>query len=941
MFGVGLLWRGVGVALGLVGMVCFFLVIVPVAFAQSSVPQAPTAVAVYDIESEKLEVRWSSSDAVSTTAFRIQWKSGSEEFDSSRQLSSDPAASIVSSQSTSAGDRYKATLTGLSDGTEYTVRVVAANASGDSDPSGETTGTPRFSPGQEREFIEEEVVGIFESSYPWLRQTWDYMTTQNLRVVPVWFEPGASGQAGIACSPNRPMESNLRKCYVTGLLLGRSTMELIRAVTHELAHVYTLVNSVTGTPGPLGVAHLYFDSLEVSGDAGACDPIELYADALTYLVHGPAVSSSYFISCSGITDSLIEEAVAVVRSAASGAMPSWFATTYHDSNGEPDLERVWADVKAVPNTDRRAAVVFQLLDAFGGYCDNQKATDAAFGSGAARNPWNDGGCVPEAPTNVAATAVGSGKLTVSWQEPPGDGGSPIEGYKVHWKSGSQEYSSSRQAVVTSLSDRRRTVSGLTNEESHTLRVLAYNEHGDGAATEAMATPKATDTVTVTDGVTNVNEPPDAVADMGTVTEDGDVTIDVLANDSDPEDDRTALTLRVITNPRRGRASVNEPANAGGNRTITYRPNENYHGADFFTYEVRDTGRPSLSDRADVSVEVDAVNDPPMFTSPTATRRVSESADFGDRVGAPVTATDVDENDTLTYSLSGTEARFFDIGPRSGQVTVGDGVMFDIETKNKYTFMVDADDANGDRATVEVTVTIASGGGVGGGVGDGGGGGGFDDGGGDELPPTASELFDDVDPGVWYESAVSWMILHEVTSGCATNLFCPDADLTREQFVTFLWRAAGRPPAPYLGSEAFTDVREGGYAEESIGWAVANGITRGCTSGQYGDPDWQFCPTQAVTRGQMATLLYRHVEADYIGKVPSHTDIQLDDYYAVSVAWLTDFGVVPGCGAGVFCPDRDATRAEAAVFINGIAIRPHIWAKATPASHPNQTRDPRS
>ena len=75
---------------------------------------------------------------------------------------------------------------------------------------------------------------------------------------------------------------------------------------------------------------------------------------------------------------------------------------------------------------------------------------------------------------------------------------------------------------------------------------------------------------------------------------------------------------------------------------------------------------------------------------------------------------------------------------------------------------------------------------------------------------------------------------------------------------------------------------------------------------------------------MATLLYRHTEADYIGTIPSHTDIETDDFYAVSVAWLTDFAVVPGCGPRLFCPTRDATRAEAAVFINGVATRPHIW-----------------
>ena len=200
----------------------------------------------------------------------------------------------------------------------------------------------------------------------------------------------------------------------------------------------------------------------------------------------------------------------------------------------------------------------------------------------------------------------------------------------------------------------------------------------------------------------------------------------------------------------------------------------------------------------------------------------------------------------------------------------------------------------------------------------------DDGGGDVEPPKASALFEDVRAGVWYEPAVSWMILHRVTSGCAPTLFCPDASLTRRQFVTFLWRAAGRPTPSYLGSEAFGDVTEGGYAEQSIGWAVANGITRGCTPGQHGDPDWMFCPTQTVTRGQMSTLLYRHVETDYQGGAPRYTDVEPDRYYAPGIAWLTDFEVVPGCGPDLFCPDRAATRGEAALFINGVAIRPHTW-----------------
>ena len=191
-------------------------------------------------------------------------------------------------------------------------------------------------------------------------------------------------------------------------------------------------------------------------------------------------------------------------------------------------------------------------------------------------------------------------------------------------------------------------------------------------------------------------------------------------------------------------------------------------------------------------------------------------------------------------------------------------------------------------------------------------------------PTASELFTDVSAGTWYEQAVNWMILHLVTTGCTPTMFCPDDNLTRQQFVTFLWRAAGRPTPAYRGSEAFTDVPEGAYSDEAIGWAVSNGITVGCTPGSLGDPNWMFCRTQHVTRGQMATFLYRYTKAEYIGAPSKYTDVTPDAFYAPGIAWLTDFGVVPGCETTRFCPKRDATRAESALFIHEVAIRPQIW-----------------
>ena len=345
--------RGVLFVLALAASITTLLAITLEALAQTQVPDAPTAVAVYSIESQKLEVRWSTSDAASTTSFKVQWKSESEEFDSSRQLTSDPATSIEDMQSTSAGDRYVHTLTGLTDGAKYTVRVIAANANGDSEPSAEATGTPQSGPGPARKFWENEVIKIFESSSPWLRETWDYIESKNASVV--WSQ--SSGGAGVYCSGAPSGESNLRECYANSVFIARDLPRLIYNITHELAHVYTLANGVTTTPGPLGVARLYFHDLafQVSLGKPLCTPIEIYADAVVMLTLGAGFPSSgtYWSGCSVTSgnDTVTEQALAVVRSATAGQMPSWLADTYNDADGNPELERVWADLKAIPEAD--------------------------------------------------------------------------------------------------------------------------------------------------------------------------------------------------------------------------------------------------------------------------------------------------------------------------------------------------------------------------------------------------------------------------------------------------------------------------------------------------------------------------------------------------------------------------------------------------------------
>ena len=87
---------------------------------------------------------------------------------------------------------------------------------------------------------------------------------------------------------------------------------------------------------------------------------------------------------------------------------------------------------------------------------------------------------------------------------------------------------------------------------------------------------------------------------------------------------------------------------------------------------------------------------------SATRSIPENTPAGINVGAPVSA---EGDGTLTYTLSGPDATSFTIVPTTGQVRTRDGVVYDYETKNRYTVTVGADDESGESDTIDVTIHI--------------------------------------------------------------------------------------------------------------------------------------------------------------------------------------------------------------------------------------------
>lgn len=106
---------------------------------------------------------------------------------------------------------------------------------------------------------------------------------------------------------------------------------------------------------------------------------------------------------------------------------------------------------------------------------------------------------------------------------------------------------------------------------------------------------------------------------------------------------------------------------------------------------------------------------------------------------------------------------------------------------------------------------------------------------------------DVAGGAYYAEAVRWALSEGITTGTSDHTFSPDAVCTREQAVTFLWRAAGSPAVS--GESAFEDVGADAYYARAVAWAAQNGVTNGISQALFGTGS-------DCTRAQIVTFLYR-------------------------------------------------------------------------------------
>ena len=97
----------------------------------------------------------------------------------------------------------------------------------------------------------------------------------------------------------------------------------------------------------------------------------------------------------------------------------------------------------------------------------------------------------------------------------------------------------------------------------------------------------------------------------------------------------------------------------------------------------------------------------------------------------------------------------------------------------------------------------------------------------EPEPDDGLPFTDVPKSAYYYDAVDWAVGKEITDGVSATQFAPYASCTRAQIVTFLWHAAGSPEPKTVSS--FTDVPANAFYADAVNWAVANNVTNGTSA----------------------------------------------------------------------------------------------------------------
>ena len=184
----------------------------------------------------------------------------------------------------------------------------------------------------------------------------------------------------------------------------------------------------------------------------------------------------------------------------------------------------------------------------------------------------------------------------------------------------------------------------------------------------------------------------------------------------------------------------------------------------------------------------------------------------------------------------------------------------------------------------------------------------------ETPAPAALPFTDVKSGNWFYDAVKYAYEQDLMTGTSATTFAPNGTMNRAMIVTVLYRLEKSPAV--TGASKFTDVPAGQWYSDAVAWAAANKIVNGYDETTFG-------PMNAVTREQMAAILFRYEQVKGLENVTLEENLnrfpdqnKISAYAIPALQWAVGQKIINGNADGTLDPTGTATRAQVAqIFTN--------------------------
>ncbi len=180
--------------------------------------------------------------------------------------------------------------------------------------------------------------------------------------------------------------------------------------------------------------------------------------------------------------------------------------------------------------------------------------------------------------------------------------------------------------------------------------------------------------------------------------------------------------------------------------------------------------------------------------------------------------------------------------------------------------------------------------------------------------SESGFFTDVKETDWFYDAVKYVFDNKLMNGTGDKTFEPLSEVTRGMFATVLYRLDGEPA--FMNDNVFDDVISGEYYEKAVVWAQGKDIVNGTT-------ETTFEPDKAITREEMAAMLYRYIQhkgGGFTGAWAFPLDFkdadQVSDWAYEPMCYLTmpSVGLINGMEDGSLAPKNNTNRAEIATIL---------------------------